>query len=73
MHTKRQLRNALTELSDSDFQNLIDDLDEEAQEVVASHDGRTEQALALAKHYDAAERSLSTLADLIREIAPGVL
>lgn len=73
MHTKRQVRNALTELSDSDFQDLVDSLDEASQQIVADHDGRTEQALALTKHHDAPDRSLGTIVDLIREIAPGLL
>lgn len=72
MYTKKKVRNAIVSMSDEDFQNLVDDMESDAREVATGSSGRTEQALALAKHYDTPGRSLGTLVSLIREIAPDV-
>lgn len=69
MYTSRKVRRAVQALSDDDFALLLDDLDASARATVDDDAGRTDQALALTRHYDAT-RSLGTLVDLIREITP---
>jgi len=69
MYTSRKVRRAVQDLSDGDFAILLDDLDPEARAVVEDDAGRSDQAMALTRHYDES-RTLGTLVGFIREITP---
>jgi hypothetical protein len=72
VYTSQKVRRVLQDMSDDEFDVLLDELSPEARQVVDGASGRSGQADALTRYHEEEGRSLRTLVEMIREVVPSL-
>jgi hypothetical protein len=72
MYTSRKVRRVLADMSDEEFNVLLEELGPEARELADGASGRSGQAETLTRYHEEEGRSLRMLVDMIRHVVPSI-